>query len=88
MLQSPYVSIRKRIHVFSNPQSCLCHSAFERIDYSQKQKSNKKHHSLNTYMITMNMELTSLYIYTMTKGKYDLNCWSIAGQTELEFECH
>ncbi len=39
-------------------------------------------------MITMNMELTSLYIYTMTKGKYDLNCWSIAGQTELEFECH
>lgn len=45
-------------------------------------------------MKTMNMELTSwydyisLYIYTMTKGKYDLNCWSIAGQTELEFECH
>lgn len=41
MLQSPYVSVR--IRLFSNPrQSYLCHSEFEIIDYSQKQKSNKK----------------------------------------------
>jgi len=42
MLQSPYVSVRKRIRVFSNPQGYLCHSAFEVIDYSQTHKSNKK----------------------------------------------